>query len=120
MSKLGDKLRASRESWESVGEYQFCIRRPTGLQVAQWAGISRVDIIPRVVVGWRRADGSPIQEIDIIPSGDPHPVAYDADVLMEWIGDESDLFVDLVDKIDKAILRSAEANEEAEKNSPSS
>ena len=120
MSKLGDKLRAARESWETAGGVQFLVRRPTGLQIAQWSMLNKVEIIPKVVVGWRREDGTPLQEMDILPSGDPHPVTFDADVLMEWVGDNSSMFMALVDRIDVALLRAAQANEDAAKNSTSS
>lgn len=120
MSKLGDKLRAARESWETVGEYQFQIRRPTGLQLAQWSALTKVDLLAKLVVGWRRGDGSPLQEIDILQSGDPHPVPFDADVLVEWVGDHADMFVALVERIDGVLLRIAKADEDAAKNSTGS
>ena len=47
-----------------------------------------------LVIGWEK-----VREIDVISSGDPHPLKFDADVCREWLSDRPDLLVPLVDKI---------------------
>jgi hypothetical protein len=83
---LVEKIRKARETKVEAGGFTFVIRRPTALEMAEMPAISRGRAIVPFVIGWEG-----VREIDVIPGGDPHPLAFSADVCAEWLGDRLDL-----------------------------
>lgn len=91
---LVDKLRKAREMKVEAGGFTFVIRRPTALEMAEMPAISRGRAVLPFVIGWEG-----VREIDIAPGGDPHPLAFDADVCAEWLGDRLDILAPLATQI---------------------
>lgn len=111
MSALAEKLRKARESVVEVGGFEFTIRRPTDVEAQRLRGIVNMgDLIPHVV-GWNK-----VREIDVLPSGDGHPLEFDPEVCREWLVDRPDLLTTLVDAIVAAYRAHREALGAAEKN----
>ena len=102
---LADKLRKARESQKTLGEFTFTIRRPTDVEANALRSSGRLTpaaFLP-FVIGW---DG--VKELDMIPGGDPHPLAFDADVCKEWLSDRPDLLSPLADAIMDAYMKHVE------------
>jgi hypothetical protein len=110
MAALLDKIRKARETRVEVGGYTFTVRRPTDVEMIGLRGRGIGSLLP-FVVGW---DG--VRELDIINGGDPHPLAFDADVCAEWLSDRADLFGPLVKAVQEAYDRHAGELEAAAKN----
>ena len=91
---LLDKLRAAREVRKPIGAHTFVFRRPTDLDMARWRGRPDHADLFKFVVGW---DG--VNEIDIIPGGDPHPAPFSPDLLTEWLSDRLDLYGPLAEAV---------------------
>lgn len=91
---LLEKLRAAREVRHPIGQHTFIIRRPTDLDMANWRGSPRYADLLRFVVGW-----GGVNEIDIIPGGNPHPAPFSPDLLTEWLSDRLDLYGPLAEAV---------------------
>ena len=91
---LLDKLRKARESTVEAGGFRFTVRRPTDVDVMGLRGNVTVATLIPFVIGW---DG--VRELDLIPGGDPHPLAFDAAVCAEWLADRPDLLRPLAEAI---------------------
>lgn len=91
---LVEKIRKARETKVEAGGFTFAIRRPTALEMAEMPAISRGRAVLPFVIGW---DG--VRELDVVPGGDPHPLAFDADVCAEWLGDRLDILAPLATAI---------------------
>jgi len=91
-SLLIAKLKKSRETQVEAGGFNFTVRRPTDMQIADMRGqdIKQGDILERFVVDW-----SGIKELDIIPGGSPMEIPFESAVFMEWVADHPELWVDL-------------------------
>ena len=88
MSALLQKLLKAREKRVTLGKFVFVVRRPTPLEHEE--KLRKGDVargILSFVVGWEN-----VTEGDIVPGGDPHPLAFDAAACAEWLADRPDLF----------------------------
>lgn len=104
MSALADKIRKAREKAVEVGGFSFTIRRPTDVEMVEFAGTKKAESLLKFVVGWDR-----VKEIDLIPGGDPVPAKFDAEACQEWLTDRSDLFPEVIN----AIIESYQAHKVA-------
>lgn len=111
MSVLAEKMRKARQSRVEAGGYTFVILRPTPEDIAELAGKITLASLKQFVVGW---DG--VKELDLIPGGDPHPLAFDADACCEWLADRPDLMGPVGDAILAACTKYSEALRAREKN----
>lgn len=111
MSLLIDKLRRARETKVQAGGFGFIVRRPTALEMIEIQNQPRGRAILPFVVGWEG-----VRELDLIPGGDPHPLAFDADLAREWLIDRIDLLAPLADAIFEAFRRHEATLEDAKKN----
>lgn len=96
---LIDKIRKARETTVTVGGHTYTVRRPTDMDMAEIAGMGGMPVkalLHRFVIGWD------LQEIDLIPGGNPVPVDFDADLMGEWFADRPDDWADLVKTIKDA------------------
>jgi hypothetical protein len=84
---LIDKLRKARETVVEVEGFKFTIRRPTDEEAISLRNITFVDVVKRYVVGW-----SGVQELHLIPGGDPREVPFDADLWREWCTDHPEFW----------------------------
>lgn len=107
MASLIDRLRASRESWVEVGGFGFRVRRPTALELARWQGEAEVPFLRRVIVGWRD-----VRELDLVPGGDGSAASFDADVCAEWLEDRPELYVPLMNEVNRILEAHVRAREE--------
>lgn len=99
MATLLERLRAARESWVKVGEFEFLARRPTDVEMFKARGESPSAFLRRVIIDWRG-----VREIDLVPGGAPEPAPFDADVLVEWAEDRQQIYLDLVAAVENLIL----------------
>jgi hypothetical protein len=109
---LIDKIRKARESVAEVGGHKFTIRRPTEAEQAEMykdPKFSPLVLVRRCVVGWD------LQEIDLIPGGDPIALNFSTDLWVEYIDDKSELWKPLADAIKQSISDHNEKAERAEK-----
>lgn len=87
------RFEAARQSALLLGKHTVTLQRPTPWDVssAQGAG-QRLDIewAARFVVGWD------FTEADLVPGGDPEPVAFDAAVFSAWVKDHPDAWQPLI------------------------
>lgn len=94
-----ERMAAARQSNLPVGRHNLTITRPSPWDVltAQAEGL-RLDIewAAGYVVGWD------LTEADLVPGGDPEPVAFNASAFRMWIKDEPNLWKPLVDGIKDA------------------
>lgn len=114
MSALIEKLRRAREQAIQVGGYTFTVRRPTDLEMLTL----RERLVERdiacllpFVVGW-----SGVNEIDLVPGGDPVPAPFDAALCGEWLADRPDLLNPLTVAILDAYKAHAQELDDAKKN----
>lgn len=93
---LLEKLKKSRESNVTAGDFAFTVRRPTDLEVAGMSGqqLKQGDILERYVTGW-----SGVKEIDIIPGGDPVPAVFTTELFIDWVADKPDLWGALTEAV---------------------
>jgi hypothetical protein len=110
MATLLERLRAARESWVKVGEFEFLIRRPTDVEMLRARGDLPSEFLRRVVIDWRG-----VREIDLVPGGDPTPAPFDAALLVEWAEDRQQLYVDLVSAVENQIAAHWSAKADAAK-----
>lgn len=97
---LIDKIRKARESVVEVNGRKFTIRRPSEAEQAVIfsSNASALELVRRFVVGWE------LQEIDIIPGGNPVPVAFDAEVWAEYVNDVPELWEPISSAIIQAVV----------------
>ncbi len=111
MSKLAEKMRKAREVRIEVREHVFIALRPTDLDMLEF----REGITPRglmkFVVGWEN-----VKEIDLVPGGDPHPLAFDHEAMVEWAADDPEIFTSLINGITGAYAEHQQKRADAKKN----
>lgn len=108
---LADQIRKARESTIEAGGYTFTVRRPTALQLAEWRGLSGLQWLTRVVVGWN------VPEHELVPGGGGKVPPFDAEAFVEWAGDRPDVFAEIAQQA-QALIEAHYATEgAAEKNS---
>lgn len=110
-ASLIDKIRAARETVIEAGGFEFTIRRPTELEMIELRDQPRARGALRYVTGWAK-----VKESDLLPSGGPDLLEFDADVCAEWLTDRLDLLKPVVDGVFGAFDRHAEKREGAAKN----
>lgn len=96
---LVDKLRKSRESVVEAGGHKFTIRRPTEAEQAIVFGdkkVKAIELVRLFVVAWD------LNEIDLIPGGNPTPAAFDSELWAEYVDDKPELW----EPISKAVIDS--------------
>lgn len=90
------KFAAARQSALPLGKHSVTLQRPTPWDVsaAQGAG-QRMDIewAAQFVVGWD------FTEADLLPGGDPEPVAFNADVFATWVKDNPATWQPLIEGV---------------------
>ena len=113
MSKLAEKIRKAREvRIELDGKpHVFIALRPTDLDMMELREGIKPRGLLRFVVGWEN-----VAEIDLVPGGDPHPLAFDSEALVEWVSDEPELFAALINGITGAYADHQAKREAAKKN----
>jgi hypothetical protein len=110
MSALADKIRKARESSVDAGGHRFTIRRPTDAEAMTLGEATIIDVARRFVVGWD------LQEIDLIPGGNPVAAQFDAEAFGEWVSDQPETLGVLSTAIVSAYQAHAAKRSNAEKN----
>lgn len=108
---LIEKIRAARETLVEIGGFEFIIRRPTELEMIELQGEPRGRGALRHVIGWGK-----VKESDLLPSGGPDLLEFDADVCTEWLTDRLDLLSPVVDAVFGSFKQHADQREAAAKN----
>jgi hypothetical protein len=111
VSVLVDKIRKARETKVEAGGFAFIVRRPTALEMIEIQNQPRGRAILPFVIGWEG-----VKEADLIPGGDPHPLAFDADVCREWLTDRLDLLAPVAEAVFAAFAAHDGRLEDAKKN----
>ncbi len=113
MSKLAEKIRKSREIRIQPKDkaFVFIALRPTDLDMIELREGIKPRGLLRFVSGWEN-----VTEIDLVPGGDPHPLAFDQEALVEWVSDEPELFAELINGITGAYAAHQQKRADAKKN----
>lgn len=107
---LVEKIRKAREQQVVAGDFTFTVRRPTDVQMMALTGKGIESLVP-FVIGWEG-----VREMDVLPGGDGHALAFDAAVAAEWLADRPDLLTPLADAIIAGYKAHAETLGAAAKN----
>jgi hypothetical protein len=97
MGVLADKFNKAREGRVAVKGHTFIYLRPTWEEAQRIPGPSAGERLLSHVIGW---DG--VNEIDLIPGGDPPPVPFDAEACRLWLSDRPDLAGEVAESIMKS------------------
>lgn len=108
---LVERLRRARETWATVGGFDFLIRRPTALEGAELRDRGRAAQLAACVVDWRG-----VKESDLVPGGAGDAVPFDAEVFVEWVSDRPELLAGITQAITDAIRAHQEKREALAKN----
>ncbi|MDP3322643.1 MAG: hypothetical protein Q8S71_03750 [Hydrogenophaga sp.] len=109
---LIDKIRKARETTVEANGKKFTIRRPTEAEQAVFyknPKFTPLDMVRQCVVGWD------LQEIDVIPGGDPILLAFTHELWVEYVNDNSELWKPLSEAIKESVRTHNEKVERAEK-----
>lgn len=109
---LVDKLRRSRESVVEADGHKFTIRRPTEAEQATVFGENKVtalELVRLFVVDWD------LNEIDLIPGGNPTPAPFDSELWAEYVNDKPELWNPISTAVVDSILKHREKVEGAVK-----
>jgi len=107
MSKLSDKIRASREGRIEIDGVTYKFLRPCQLDIVELQAKARtaqfrpIDNL-RFVFGWEGMTEARLG----IPGGDPHPLDWDPEAFVEFVSDRADVF----EQITRAIFEAYEAH----------
>ena len=115
MSKsLIDRIKAARQTRVTSHGKTFIISRPTDLDMMDLRAkdVKQGDLITRFVTGW---DG--FTELDLVSSGGPDPVAFDAALFAEYIADHPEHWDTIVNSVIDGYKAHQEAVEDSLKNS---
>lgn len=111
MTKLSEKIRKSREKVIEVCGFLLTIRRPTDVQMMEYSSRGKTTDLLQYVVGWEG-----VREMDLFVGGEGHPAQFDPESCAEWLTDNSEMFVTVINEIiglykdHKAELEAAEKN----------
>jgi hypothetical protein len=97
---LAEKIRRAREQKVEAGGFTFTVRRPTELEMfALREHLQQQDIgvLMPFVVDWKG-----VQELDLIPGGNPIEVPFDAETCAEWLADNAAVLNELAIAIIKS------------------
>lgn len=108
---LVQKLRKARESWATVGGFEFLIRRPTALEGAELRSRGPAEKLAACVVDWKG-----VTEQHLVPGGAADPVPFDTEVFVEWVSDRPELLTGITEAITAAIVAHQKRREELAKN----
>lgn len=113
-STLADKIRNARRLRIEAGGHTFVALRPTDLDMVEFnaTGTRHPRHLLKHVIGWEG-----VREMDLVPSGDPHPAPFEPEALDEWLKDRLDILAELSSKLIAAYGEHQQAKEEAAKNS---
>lgn len=111
MSKLAEKMRKAREVRIEVREHVFVALRPTDLDMLEFRDGITPRTLLRFVIGWEK-----VRELDLLPGGDPHPLDFDAEAMVEWAADDPEIFSALVNGITGAYAEHQQKRADAKKN----
>ena len=103
------RFQKSRETTIAAGPHSFTVRRPSALDVARMsaeAGIT-LEAACRFIVGW-----AGVNESDLLPGGDPEPLVFDRELLIEWVADKPDLWPVIVTGVVDSFRQHEEASED--------
>ena len=84
------RFNEARRSWIEAGKFRLQIQRPTMLDIVkagQGEAALTIEFAARFVVGWEG-----VNELDLIPGGDPEPAAFDPAIFALWVADRPDLW----------------------------
>jgi hypothetical protein len=109
---LAERIRKAREQGVEIGGHQFMVRRPTDEEAAAISahGDGLLVVVKRFTIGWN------LNEIDIVPGGNPLPAPFDPETFGEWVADRPDVWEPLGAAIVNAYKAHAERREAAIKN----
>jgi hypothetical protein len=107
---LIEKIRKARQSNVTIDGITYIISRPTDMDIATWHGSTDGDILKRFVVGW-----SGVNEIDLIPGGNPTPAAFETELFIESVADKLTHVETLLSAIVNAYKAHLESKKEIEK-----
>lgn len=97
MASLAARIIKSREFTFETGGFKFTLTRPTECQwIDEIAGEGSTARFLPYIIGWEG-----VNESDVIASGDPLPLKFDAEVCKEWMADRSDLYGPIIGAINK-------------------
>lgn len=97
MSALSEKIRKAREVEVEAAGFSFIVRRPTDLEIIELNKSSMGRAILPFVIGWNG-----VSELDILGTGTPHPMEFDAVACREWLEDRIDILSAVVEAVFKA------------------
>lgn len=100
-----EKYRRALESKVEAGGHTFVVRRPTCADVAEISGRPvSLEWAAQFVVGWEG-----VVESDLIPGGDPEPVAFSSPLFLAWVKDRPSLWAPITEGVITAYQRYEEA-----------
>jgi len=101
-----DRYKKSGQTRVEVGRFAFTVQRPTPAEVVIGRQGRQIDLpfVADHVVDWEN-----VLESDLLPGGDPEPVAFERDLFAAWMADTPDLWAPLA----QAMADSYRAYEEA-------
>lgn len=103
-----ERYKRAGRSQVAVGRFTFHVQRPTPYEMlrAREDGGFGLDFVAAHVVGWEG-----VKESDLIPSGDPEPLEFDAALFAAWMEDEPDLWGPISEALKKSYADYEEARE---------
>ena len=114
---LIDKIRKARETTIPLNGKTWTIRRPTDEEMNALieAGYGNREMMMHLVktftIGWE------LQEIDLIPGGNPEKVPFDSAVFAEYVADKPELWAPLGSAVVEAFNAYTDKRDAALKNS---
>ena len=111
---LIEQIKAARQTRVPSHGKTFIVSRPTDLDMLDLRSrlVKQGEIITRFVTGW---DG--FTELDLVSSGGPDPVEFDAALFAEYIADHKEHWDVIVNAVVNSYQAHQEATEESLKNS---
>lgn len=101
-----EKYKSAGQTRVEAGGHLFVLQRPALAEIYLGGG-QRADInfVAAHIVGWEK-----VNESDLVPGGDPEPLAFDSALCAAWLADRADLWAPLTE----ALIGSFKQYEEAQ------